>query len=104
MDNSNGNNKSMVYICLLTLLMVTFGVIWRHHNESDFVNNEYIEVIETILIIIAGGYALLYYHKRRRQSPVDKIINSLNDIAEGKVADRYNNHNISCLLYTSRCV
>ncbi len=94
MDNSNGNNKSMVYICLLTLLMVTFGVIWRHHNESDFVNNEYIEVIETILIIIAGGYALLYYHKRRRQSPVDKIINSLNDIAEGKVADRYNNHNI----------
>lgn len=94
MDNSNRRNNSMVYICLLTLLMVNFRGMCRHHNESDFVNNEYIEVIEIIFIIVAGICALLYSYKRRMKSTVDKIINSLNDIAEGKVAARYNNHNI----------
>lgn len=94
MDNSNRRNNSMVYICLLTLLMVNFRGMCRHHNESDFANNEYIEVIEIIFIIVAGTCALLYSYKRRMKSTVDKIINSLNDIAEGKVEARYNNHNI----------
>lgn len=91
MKKSNGFSKFTKYIYALTLLIVAFCWIYICKYDTVFL---YKVVAGIIFIFCTWEIILLYRYKIRMQNPIDEIVNGLNDMAEGKLTDRYDNYDI----------
>lgn len=96
MKNSNRYSKFTKYIYALTLIVATFLWIYVYKYDTVFL---YRIIAGIIFIFCTWKIISLYHYKIKIQNQIDKVVNSLNDMAEGKFTDKYDNYDI---VYTNK--